>query len=202
VDVCRQSGAAFGTIGGAEDDVQPTADDIALEFPALGRHMSDRGLEALAKNVKVVTFPAKHVLLKFGAPSDTMFLVHEGKVSVSIGTAEHSLTLGVLGSGHWVGELGVIEPGPASGDVVVEEAATLYALDSKTLERMELEDPSATAGLLQAIALSLSARIRSFSAGFLKEGKNGAVVFQQPKQKKSKLSLLVSSLFGVTGAVS
>lgn len=179
--------------------MQPTAASIASQFPALAVHLSPRGLELLARNVTVVNHGKGHKLLEYGAHSKAMYLIAAGKLSVSVGKPEHALTLGVVGPGRWVGELGAIEPGPSSGNVVAQEDVTLYALDAPTLEAMEKEDPAAAGGLLQAIALNISERIRVFSAGFLRDSQNGSLVFEKVEQKKrNRVSWLFSHLFGMS----
>src|SRR5262245_51469436 len=54
------------------------------------------------------------VLIQHGKPSGALHWIAQGDLDVRLDTAAGEVDLGTKASGEWVGELGMLDPGPAS----------------------------------------------------------------------------------------
>ena len=108
----------------------------------------------------VAETPADSVLIRQGQPSDTIYLVCSGLLGVALENDSRFLQLGMLGRGQWVGDVSLIEPGPASATVSVLEPATFLRMDHQALNELRSSHPRTAARLLNAFSVELANRLR------------------------------------------
>ncbi|MCJ0765339.1 cyclic nucleotide-binding domain-containing protein [Variovorax terrae] len=113
-----------------------------------------------AQRLKVGT-----VLFKEGAKShNTIVLILQGDIVVSQqppGQAS-SVVMTVLGAGHLVGELGVLDGKPRSATCTAATEVDVAVLDQVDLEqRIFREDPPVGVALLRAILMQVAERLRA-----------------------------------------
>lgn len=106
-------------------------------------------------------YKAKSVILKQGEPSDLLFLVLEGSVSILAqdeSDPEHMLVASYLNPGDFVGELGLFddEPQVRSAMVIAKTACSVAEISYERFHRMRAEFP----GILHAITRQLASRLR------------------------------------------
>jgi len=94
---------------------QPPASVVEL----LGRapifaSLNDRQLRSLAKNVKVISFPANGRIVKQGEPGIALYVLLRGEAEVRQGNR----ALGRLGPGQFFGEMTLLDEQPRSADVI------------------------------------------------------------------------------------
>jgi len=70
--------------------------------------------------------------------------------------------LGTIGAGDVVGEFAFIDERPRSATVTVGETAQLLKLDHAKVMRSLVDNPEALAELLQALAVRVTLRLRSY----------------------------------------
>jgi len=97
---------------------------------------------ALMAHFETARVSAETVLFRRGDPSDSLYIVAEGRLRVSIadGRREHRLREMIAGS--FVGEMGLFTNEPRSADVIAETDAVLYRLARTSLERMYETEPA------------------------------------------------------------
>jgi CRP/FNR family cyclic AMP-dependent transcriptional regulator len=106
-------------------------------------------------------YKAKSVILKQGEPSDSLFLVLEGSVSVLVqdeSDPEHMLVASYLNPGDFVGEMGLFdnEPQVRSAMVIAKTACSVAEISYERFHSMRAQFP----GILYAITRQLASRLR------------------------------------------
>lgn len=118
-------------------------------------------------SARAVTVAAGDVLVTHGAPSGTLYFVVEGSFRATRPTRAGAVELGRVEAGAWLGEVGLIDQGPATATVVALTAGKLLALDHDGLERLLSDDPELACAILRRVTRTLAARLRRTSAGVL-----------------------------------
>lgn len=120
-----------------------------------------------AGEFKVV--PAHTPLATQGEPHSEMSLIISGKVGIYAHANAQTVQLAELGAGQTVGEMAVIDPHPASADVVVLERAELWAVSREKFERFLQSDCAAGYELMHLLAKELCHRLRMNSETMLRQ---------------------------------
>jgi CRP-like cAMP-binding protein len=81
-------------------------------------------------------FPQGTVLFREGEPGREMYVVQQGRVTVSKRVGEVEKILASLGPGEFVGEMSILNNKPRSATATCAEAAKLLVIDAKTFEAM------------------------------------------------------------------
>ena len=107
--------------------------------------------ELLAPYLERETLQAGAVLIRQGAPSDTMAFIVAGRVAVRLETAHGApVQLATAGPGVVMGEVGFYTGVPRTATVVAETDTQVETLSQAALARMERDDP-ALASLLHRL---------------------------------------------------
>jgi len=107
--------------------------------------------ERLAPYLERQTLAGGEVLIRQGAPSDTMAFIVAGRVAVRLETAHGTpMQLATAGPGVVMGEVGFYTGVPRTATVVAETETQVETLSQAALARMERDDP-ALAGLLHRL---------------------------------------------------
>jgi len=137
-------------------DIAP--EEFYSKSRALCRNKEDAGI--LLAALHKITYNKDDVIIKQGEPGSTLYIVWDGSVSISLQCEKLAVKLGEIFPGSWVGELGFIEPGPASATVTSNEETTLLSLDEEGLKDLLDKHPDIVSHILQVLSLSLAKRLR------------------------------------------
>src|SRR2546423_14561438 len=96
-------------------DVQDPKFDRLAQVPLFAR-CSKHDLEFLASRVDEVSLKPGHTLIREGQPTDSFFIVMTGNVQVT----RSGKPAARLGPGDFVGEIGMLDRGPATATVTAE----------------------------------------------------------------------------------
>jgi CRP-like cAMP-binding protein len=121
------------------------------------------GASTLLAAMKRVDVAAGQVVLHEGASDRTLWFVHSGTLEVRAEGRNRDAALATVGSGHWVGEVSLLDGGAASATVAAVEASTLLRLDEPTLLALRRDQPDVALALLRALSQELVDRIRASS---------------------------------------
>ena len=138
-----------------QSEAQPGGTEGPRLFGAVG--------SPLAGLVKPRVLEAREVLLVQGQPSDTLYLVESGELDVRLDTRGGPVDLGVVGRGGWVGEMGMLLPGPASAGVVARSAAEVVPISHARYLDLLSREPRAMGTALFNISRDLAHRLREAS---------------------------------------
>jgi CRP-like cAMP-binding protein len=137
-------------------------------FPWLTRGLPRADQSAVRDVVALRRLEPGEVVIEAGAATDRLVLILEGALEVSE-PAPPALVLGRKERGGFLGEMGLLSPGPASARVAAVGPAVVGTLDHAALVRLRNEHPRAAAHVVRAICVDLSERIRRLSAAVVGE---------------------------------
>ena len=135
-------------------------DELRQRFPAITGHVSDADAQALLDSLEPRHFQEGSMLIRHGEHADTLHFVTSGQLSIHVEAEGQDLLLGQAGPGTVVGEVGLIEPGPASASVVALEDTATLALERGHFDVLTKNHPAAASALLTALSHELVARLR------------------------------------------
>jgi SulP family sulfate permease len=130
---------------------------------ALGIHADAEAKHRVEEYFAELVVPAGAALFVKGTPSDSMFLLLAGRVSVHLrmGEGNFSKRLRSYGPGTIVGEMGFYDRAPRSADVTADMNSRLARVDVESLARLERESPELAAQIHRFVIGTLAARLRS-----------------------------------------
>jgi CRP/FNR family cyclic AMP-dependent transcriptional regulator len=115
--------------------------------------LPDEQLRAIASSAQEVEFGKGRVIARQGEVGTGFFVVVDGTVRV----VRDGETLATLGPGEFFGELSVLDGQPRIAQVVAEEPTRCLALATWDFERVLLDNPPVTLGILRGLAGRLRA---------------------------------------------
>jgi CRP/FNR family cyclic AMP-dependent transcriptional regulator len=140
---------------------EPKADpEVALPPLGILSGLSERSLTDLAGYGKCHRVPAETEIMREGEMQDRFYVVVSGEVNITARIGGREVSLNVATSGDCIGELNLLEPGPASATVKVLKDSTLWSMDAEQLRTYLYEHTGGAGALLMGMAHCLSKRIR------------------------------------------
>jgi SulP family sulfate permease len=123
----------------------------------------DRESELLESFFHPVELSAGRTLFHRGDPSNALYVLLEGQVSVYLHANDSAFArrLRSYGPGTIVGEMGLYNGGARSADVVADRPTRLARLDHEALRRLEASHPALAASLHRFVVNTLAARLRA-----------------------------------------
>lgn len=169
----------------------PNPDEGALA-PALGP--ADAAL--LLPHLEPLTLTDGQRILEDGQRSDSLFVVVDGEVAVTVEADTGAVELGVRGPGAWLGEVGLLDGGPATATVTARGPARVLRLRKDELVRMTEEHPEVATVLLRHLTRQLAERIAATSSGIVERVGPGQVRVRKPEEVRGWASGLLGWLLG------
>jgi CRP-like cAMP-binding protein len=144
------------------EGVPPCAEAGGPPLPHVGifAGLSKQSLKNLTAYGTYDHFAAGTEIVREGAPQSRLYVVVEGRLKLTArrGAQEHPVS--EAHAGECLGEVSLLEPGPAAATIRVVEDAVLWSIDITGL-RIFIGDHSGGAGaFLMGMASCLSARLR------------------------------------------
>ena len=127
----------------------------------LARHLTLQETDVLVAAMRGQTLAANETLITAGEHNDSLFFVKHGELLVSLPFAKGPLFVGSRPVGTWVGEVTLLDPGPASATVTASEQSEVLVLSATTLAVLTRSNPNVVAHLVRAISEDLAWRVRS-----------------------------------------
>jgi len=133
------------------------------ELPSLGIlvGLGKRALNNLAAFGRYDRFPAGTVITREGQLQDRFYVVIEGQLAISAQSGGKEIHLSTAQAGECLGEVSLLEPGPASASIRVAQDATLWSMDIGELRAYLLAHTGDAGVLLLGMASCLSYRLRN-----------------------------------------
>jgi len=176
--------------------------DFRQKFSALCK--SDSDAEYLLDIVTTNVVAKGDQLIVQDQFNDSLYFLWEGRLSMFLQAGEVRIAVGEVVPGRWVGELGFIDPGPTSANVLVEEESTLLVISRDGFEKLLQQRPEILSTLLQALSLDLAERLRETENHVLKRAGNDefslSVNNEQNDSHESWFDHIAKKLHGARGA--
>ena len=136
--------------------------ELPLASQELLRGVTPEQLRAIEETVKVTNLGVGAHLAREGDPSDCVYFLLSGQISVRLPVAGHGdgPRLAGFGPGAAVGELALLDESPRSADLAVDRPTRVAALAVRDLDDLDAELPGLKATIYANLAHSLSERLR------------------------------------------
>ena len=119
--------------------------------------LSDEDIEWMARAGRRLDVTDGHVLVRQGEPSDFLYVVIEGCVSVHV---EGVGTVAELGSGEVIGEISFVDSAPPSATVSARGRCIALGLPKRDVNDRLRADPGFAGRFYKALAIVLADRLR------------------------------------------
>lgn len=168
--------------------------DFTRKFPEFSAALGEANIQTLLKATSKVELPAYRKLIRDRMPVDSIYLLMDGEVAVSVEEGGNQIPLGNIGPGQWLGEISVLSGEMlASSTVTTVTPVTLLRLKHQAFEDLLQRDERLANALLDQLTGMLSDRLRvSLNAG------NVEVTAADVEEKPKRVGLLWA-LFGGSG---
>ena len=99
-------------------------------------------------------------MFRHGDPGSSLYLVTRGRASVHLRDDDGGIRLATFAAGAVFGELALLDRGPRSATVTVDEDLTGFGLSETSFNALCQQQPDIAIKLLSALGRELSVRIR------------------------------------------
>jgi CRP-like cAMP-binding protein len=133
----------------------------ALKSSPLFQSFTDTGIGILAGICTPRTYPPGTPLFVEGMVGDSMLVVADGRVALSMKSDRGDLPLGELGPGDWLGELSLITTGPRMCTATAVTPVEAYEIRQSDFQRLTNTKPQACMKLLMSICTSFGQKVQA-----------------------------------------
>jgi CRP/FNR family cyclic AMP-dependent transcriptional regulator len=133
------------------------------QLPSVGilAGLSEKSLENLAAYGTYQNAVADEEIITEGQLQDKLYVVVQGRLRISAKVSSTEITLSEVEAGECIGEVSLLEPGPASATVRVVDASVLWHLQGSSLQQYLQKHAGGGGALMMGIAACLSQRLRA-----------------------------------------
>jgi CRP/FNR family cyclic AMP-dependent transcriptional regulator len=128
--------------------------------------LNDDDVEWLIVNGATRQAAPNEILIRQGVPSDAVFILLEGRLSVLLGGARER-EIARLNAGEIVGEMSFLDSRPPSATVRALESSTVHAVDRRVLAARLAADQGFAARFYRALAIFLATTVRERHRGLV-----------------------------------
>lgn len=147
------------------------AKEFSAKFSALADELGPANLQTLLAATTPLDLPAGRKIIRDRMPVDSLYLILDGKVSISVEANKRAIKLGELGPGEWLGEVSVLSGELLASSTVTTEAPSRFLrLRHEKFEELIWKNTEVSGVLLRQLVLMLADRLR----------KSGATLKQPP----------------------
>lgn len=140
-------------------------DAFRRAFPGLAAALGPANLEVLLKVVRPVELPAGRILFRDRMPVESLYLILDGELAVTLGEGEHTLSLGRSGPGEWLGEVSVLSGSmTASTMVTTVTPCRALKLHFQDFDQLIRDNDDIANALLSDLINLLASRLRTSAA--------------------------------------
>lgn len=161
------------------------ADLAVIDFLA---ELPEPAIALLAERARSLAFARGETVIKQGDPGDTMFVVHEGELSVRVSEAERDVEVARLSEGGFFGEMSLLTGEPRRATVVALRACELYELGHDAFHAVLEAHPEFARVVSQHVAERTSSLARD----------RASVISEEVKVEDADLLQRIRSFFKLT----
>jgi len=136
--------------------------------------LSDEELRLLVPTVSVRQFGAGEMLIRYGEPGESMFIVRSGTADVFAHTADGQMhRIRSYSRGDFTGEMSLMTGDPRTASVCATTDLEVIEMDREGFTRLFKEHPEAAAVIGDIIADRNRQRLEMLASGSTQDGKGG-----------------------------
>lgn len=130
-------------------------EQLVRDLPLLARLPRD-DRQALAGKARLRSYPSGTTIFREGEPGDSMHVIVEGRVSVSVSNGSGGeATIASVGPGDCVGELSLLDGRPRSAAAIAATTTKTMVVTRDSFVEWLSERPAAALALLETLSLRL-----------------------------------------------
>lgn len=147
----------LGRLGGLEETTA-----VSLRDQPLIAELDEALIDAIETAARRLSLSPGEVVFHRGDDADAIYFISSGSLcaQVEVEAGSRVRRLQTMGPGVAFGEMGLLDDGPRSASVVVEDPAVVYALPFAEVRRLEADHPGVSAALYRSIGRMLAGRLR------------------------------------------
>lgn len=168
--------------------------DLDRTRDALAHRVGDEAASVLLDRMIPVRVRAGADLLVHGEPADALYLLCDGSLEVSLDLDGRRLELGQVQAGAWLGEVNLVDGGPASATVRVTRDARLMRLTRDDLAELRSSHPAVALALTRSLNRDLAHRVRRCSAGLVHRLADGGFRLESVEDRRQLEEQLLAGL--------
>lgn len=138
-----------------------SVDEFCQSFPALSHHADRSHISALLDVLETQQVSAGKVLIEENNPSDTLYMLLDGSMTITMNTDGQTLSLGKIGKGSCIGEFTILDNTPAMATVTADTDCSVLTLSTENFWKLDKQNPAASTYLLRSLSHIMSDRIRA-----------------------------------------
>lgn len=140
-------------------------DEFLVKFPAASDELGPDNVKRLLAACSELTLPPGRRLLRDRMPAESVYVVLEGELIATVDNNGHTLEVGRIGPGDWLGEVAVLSGNRiASSNVSSVTDCRLLKLRAQDFENLALHDEEISHVLVGRMIELMANRLRSSNA--------------------------------------
>lgn len=138
-----------------------TASDFSARFPAMAAVLDAGQVERLLASFERNEIGADEYVIAEGTRSDALFLVLDGELEAVTDTPGGDRQVGLVGPGELLGDISLLDPGPATASVLAPQGCVVLRLERAAFDELRASEPALATALLHQLLQSLAGRVRT-----------------------------------------
>ncbi len=137
-------------------------ENLSQRFPDLARELGPKNVAMLMRATTELEVPAGRAIIRDRMPVDSLYMLMQGEVEISVEENRRAISLGVVGPGQWLGEVSVLSGEMlASSTVTAVTNVTLLRIKHQAFEELVMGSDEVAAPLLRQLTAMLTERLRA-----------------------------------------
>ena len=123
-----------------------------LAYVSLFEEIAEDGLKEIAHNYRRVSYPAGNMIVMTEDMGGTFYVIEDGRVKISLASDNlQEVTISLLGSGDFFGEMSILDESPRAADVVALGDVKLLVIQKEHFFEHLHKFPSISINLLRVM---------------------------------------------------
>lgn len=171
--------------------------DVNKTLAKLATGLEAESLRLLSYHFCLVELDHEQAVCEAGKDSRSLYVLHSGVLRISVRRGSTVVHVPTMRRGDWVGEVCLLDPGPATATVTVLGKAAVLEFSHDALKEFMGKDPVGAARLLWNLMGDLAQRLHRTSDSLIKFERNTALLTAPPQVKSAEIDGFITRLFNV-----
>ena len=171
--------------------------DINKTLSKLAAGLRPESARNLSYHFCLVELGHEQKVCEAGKDSRSLYVLHSGVLRISVKRGATVVHVPTMRRGDWVGEVCLLDPGPATANVSVLGQAAILEFTHDALKEFLAQDPEGAGQLIGNLMTDLAQRLHRTSDSLIRFERNTALLTAAPQAKTAEVEGLITRFFGV-----
>lgn len=130
-------------------------------FPQIAKHLRESELHTMLNSLERCEFDAGEPVTRDGKIVDALYFVVDGELECYLEKNSDRFKLGMITKGQYIGEVAILDAGPASTTVIAATKARLFKMTQDRFQQLRIAEPRLASTLQHAFCEVLIERVQS-----------------------------------------